>query len=105
MAKKPTKQEKEYHLWVMGLGCCVPYCFNQNIDFHHVKPPEAENYSPMLIGKPTSVRNHKFGVNLCREHHMAYHDICGTVENFNDKYDVWLPDEAELLCEEYWGDE
>ena len=35
---------------------------------------------------------------------MAYHDICGTVENFNDKYDVWLPDEAELLREEYWGD-
>ena len=35
---------------------------------------------------------------------MAYHDICGTVENFNDKYDVWLPDEAELLREEYWDD-
>jgi hypothetical protein len=36
---------------------------------------------------------------------MAYHDICGTVEKFNDKYDVWLPGEAELLREEYWGDE
>jgi len=87
VGKKPNAEEKRFHLWVMGHGCCV--CGSEAV-FHHV----SQRY-------PKPRRDHYYGAPLCHEHHSKYHDKFGNVDAFLEAYGVQLEEIAEYYRDKH----
>jgi hypothetical protein len=85
---RPNAEEMRYHLWIMEQGClvtggeCVP---------HHI----------IDIGGKRITKDHWLVVPLSTGPHTDYHDHLGNNENFLEKYDINLYEEAKRLLDTY----
>lgn len=94
----PKAHDRRFHDWVIKRPCCVPDCNVKSI-LHHVTVP------PLPIGslqKSGHRRSHKWGAGLCEHHHTQFHDVLGTVNEFEKVFNVNLDKEAEKNYLEYW---
>ena len=81
VARAPQRLWPRHRRWVRSHHCCVPHCPALAVDFAHLRSVRRDG----LAQRP----HDRFGVPLCRHHHLEQHD-CG-VDTFEDRHgvDLW----------------